>query len=461
MRLFWHQRDLRTRDNVGLSTAARTDTVLPVYVYDTDLLGTLGRRQCAFLMQGVRRLKARYRELGSDLLVRAGDPETVLPEVAAAFDADGVSYNDHYRAARQERQDAVETACSQAGLDTEAKTDLVLVNPGRLEASYPNHSQFYTDWQEVPKKPPNDEPDTAGLADISDGKTVPDIETDIDLPAAGYRAARERLDSFCDEGIYTYNDTRDDLARAVAAPTQAVSRLSPYLAGGMIGIREVWQAATEVYERVHGSERRNVDKYRYELSWREQNYHLLYYNRDLPVANYKSFPNEIAWRDDEEDFAAWAAGETGYPLVDAGMRQLDQEGYIHNRPRQVVASFLTKHLLIDWRTGARYFTKQLIDHDWASNFGNWQWTASTGTDSVDVRIFDPVSQLAKYDDGATFVREYVPELRDVPADKIVDWPTLSDDERAELAPDYPHPIVDRNEGYERAQRVFEEALGKR
>jgi deoxyribodipyrimidine photo-lyase len=190
-------------------------------------------------------------------------------------------------------------------------------------------------------------------------------------------------------------------------------------------------------------------------------YHLLYYNPDLGVSNYKSFPNEIAWRDDEEGFAAWTRGETGYPLVDAGMRQLNAEGYIHNRPRQVVASFLTKHLLIDWRRGARYFTKQLIDHDYASNHGAWQWTASTGTDSVDVRIFDPVSQMSKYDDGAHFVKAYVPELRDVPAGKVVDWPTLSRREREKLAPDYAHPIVDRNEGYERAQRVFEEALGKR
>jgi deoxyribodipyrimidine photo-lyase len=127
----------------------------------------------------------------------------------------------------------------------------------------------------------------------------------------------------------------------------------------------------------------------------------------------------------------------------------------------VVASFLTKHLLVDWRAGAKHFARKLIDHDPASNAGNWQWIASTGTDSVDVRIFDPVSQMSKYDDGAAYVREYVPELRDVDTGKIVDWPTLSRGERERLAPEYPHPIVDRNEGYERAQRVFETALGKR
>ena len=465
MTLFWHRRDPRTRDNAGLAAAARAatadDPVVPVFVYDADLLGTMGARQRAFLLRHVSALEDRYRDLGSDLIVRAGEPGEVLPALAAEYGADAVFYNEHYRAAERNRQRRVEDALAGAGVETDARTDLVLVDPGRLERSYPNHSQFHDDWQRVPKREPYPEPDADALAGVSDGKTVPEPDADIDLPPAGYRAARERYDDFLDVGITSYNDTRDDLARAVEAPTQAVSRMSPYLSTGAIGIRELWAGASDVYDAVTGGERRNVDKYRYELSWREQMYHLLYYNPDLAVSNYKSFPNEIAWRDDDAAFEAWTAGETGYPLVDAGMRQLNREGYIHNRPRQVVASFLTKHLLIDWRRGARYFTKQLIDHDYASNHGGWQWTASTGTDSVDVRIFDPVSQAAKYDDGARFIREYVPELEDVPAGKVIDWPTLSRRERETLAPEYAHPIVGRNEGYERAQRVFEEALGKR
>jgi len=463
MRLFWHRRDPRLRDNAGLAAAVRADSepVVPVYVYDGDLFDAVGTRQQAFWLRAVRELEAAYRDRGSDLVVRAGDPEEVLPELAAEYDADAVHCNRHYRPGRRSRRQRVERALGSTGTDLDVRTDQVLVDPGRLDASYHNHSQFHNDWEEVPKRPPHDAPSADDLAAVADGKTVPAPSVEIDLPPAGYEAARERLDRFCDEGIYDYNETRDDLAEAVAEPTAAVSRLSPYLAGGMIGIREVWAAASSVYEAVHGSERRNVDKYRYELSWREQNYHLLYYNPDLAVANYKSFPNEIAWRDDDEAFTAWAAGETGYPLVDAGMRQLNREGYVHNRPRQVVASFLTKHLLVDWRRGARYFAKQLIDHDYASNHGGWQWTASTGTDSVDVRIFDPVSQLSKYDDGATFVREYVPELADVPTEKVIEWPTLSAEERDRLAPDYPDPVVGRNEGYERAQRTFEEALGKR
>ncbi len=461
MHLFWHRGDSRSRDNVGLAAAARAGTVVPVFVYDADLFATVGARQRAFFLRSVKRLEARYRELGSDLIVRAGDPDEVLVELAETYDADTVFYNDHYRPARRNRQRAVEEALAGAGVETDSRTDLVLVDPGRLDERYPNHGQFHGDWEAVPKRGPYAEPDASALADVRDGKTVPQPDADIDLPEAGYRAARERFDDFLDHGITSYNDTRDDLRRAVDAPTHAVSRMSPYLATGAIGIREVWAGASDVHDAVTGGERRNADKYRYELSWREQMYHLLYYNPDLAVSNYKSFPNEIAWRDDDAGFEAWTRGETGYPLVDAGMRQLNEEGYVHNRPRQVVASFLTKHLLVDWRRGARYFTKQLIDHDYASNHGAWQWTASTGTDSVDVRIFDPVSQMSKYDDGAHYVKAYVPELRDVPADKVVDWPTLSRTEREEFAPDYPHPIVDRNEGYERAQRVFEAALGKR
>ena len=461
MHLFWHRWDPRVRDNAGLAAAARAGTLLPVFVYDTDLFGTVGARQRAFFLRHVAALKRRYRELGSDLVVRAGDPETVLVDLAEEEGAETVFYNEGYRPASRNRQREVTDALTGVGVETDGRTDAVLVDPGRLESRYENHSRFHDDWTAAPKRGPYAEPDADALADVSDPKTVPQPDADIDLPKAGYDGARERFDDFLANGIDTYNDTRDDLVRAVEAPTHAVSRMSPYLATGAIGIREVWADASDAYDAATGRERKNIDKYRYELSWREQMYHLLYYNPDLAVSNYKSFPNEIAWRDDDDAFEAWTRGETGYPLVDAGMRQLNEEGYIHNRPRQVVASFLTKHLLIDWRKGARYFTKQLIDHDYASNHGAWQWTASTGTDSVDVRIFDPVSQMAKYDDTARFVKAYVPELQDVPAGTIVDWPTLSKRERDSLAPDYPDPIVDRNQGYDRAQRVFEEALGKR
>lgn len=455
MHLFWHRRDLRIHDNRGLHAATQDGETIPVFIYDPELLGQIGERQRAFFYRGVRALKRAYRDRGGDLIIRKGDTVTVFEELLDEYDIDRIYYNEHYRPARRNRQRSVDRAFS-----TSRHIDLTLVDPDTLEPRYPNHSQFYNDWEAEPKPAPVSAPADDTLAAVSDGTTVPNPKVDLSIPDAGYAAAWQRYDDFLADGIDTYNDTRDDLTMAVDAPLRATSRMSPYLAAGMIGIREVWQEATKRKRTASGDRERNIQKYRYELSWREHYYHLLATTPTLLTENYKSLPNEIAWENDPEQFQAWKAGETGYPLVDAGMRQLAEEGYIHNRPRQNVASFLTKHLLIDWRYGARYFASQLIDHDPAANYGNWQWIASTGTDSVDVRIFDPVAQMGKYDGDATFVKNYVPELQDVPARKVVDWPTLSAAERKQLAPDYPGPIVDRNDAYERAQRVFNRAYGK-
>jgi deoxyribodipyrimidine photo-lyase len=487
MHLFWHRRDLRIADNRGLAATARTDTVVPVYVVDDRVLSAVGPRKRAFLAAAVRDLRRTYRSRGGDLVIREGDPAEVLPALAVEYDADGVAWNDHYSADRRSRQRRVDAACARSALETKSYTDLVLVDPSSLDVGFSTHAAFAGAWHEVPKSEPEPEPAADALAgvdgdagpsttagnpprDAADGVDVPGSSAadeflgsaaDIDLPDAGYEAARSRLDEFLAGGIRTYRDTRDDLTRAVADPGRAVSRLSPHLAAGTIGIREVWADVTAILDATSGEERSNVQKYRSELTWRERYYHLLYHRPDLRTANYRSFSSPVAWRDDDEGFAAWAAGETGYPLVDAGMRQLEREGYVHNRPRQVVASFLTKHLLVDWRRGERHFADRLVDFDPANNAGNWQWVASTGTDSVDVRIFDPVSQARKYDPDAAFVAEYVPELRGVPAEDIVEWPTLGRRQREDLAPLYPHPIVDRDDAYERARRVFETALGKR
>ncbi|MCF2164792.1 MULTISPECIES: deoxyribodipyrimidine photo-lyase [Halobacterium] len=458
MHLYWHQRDLRVPDNRGLHAATDGDTVVPVYVFDDTVLSQVGRPKRAFLAAGVRALRAAYRERGSDLLVREGDAESVLPALADEFDADTVFHAAHYDAARRNRRTRVADALAAAGVDTAGHVDHTLVDPATLDDAYPSHSQFYDDWQQAPKPDPVPAPDADALADVHDDHTLSVPAPEPPLPDAGHAAATDRLAAFLDDGIASYNDTRDDLAAAVDAPTSAVSRLSPYLAAGNIGVREVWAAVADAYDDATGDAARNIGKYRYELSWREQNYHLLYHTPRLQTENYVSFDAPIAWQNSDDHFEAWTRGETGYPLVDAGMRQLRAEGYVHNRPRQVVASFLTKHLLVDWRRGERHFADRLVDYDPANNAANWQWTASTGTDTVAVRIFDPVSQMAKYDSDAAFVTEYVPELRGVDPETIVDWPTLRHSQRERLAPDYHHPIVDRDHAYERAQRVFEAAL---
>ncbi|MFP4175521.1 MAG: FAD-binding domain-containing protein, partial [Halobacteriales archaeon] len=186
-----------------------------------------------------------------------------------------------------------------------------------------------------------------------------------------------------------------------------------------------------------------------------------YHNPGVVTENYKEYENEIDWRDDDDEIRAWKSGETGYPIVDAGMRQLLDEGFMHNRVRMIVASFLTKDLLVDWRVGYAQFRDHLIDHDTANDNGGWQWAASTGTDAQPYfRIFNPMTQGERYDEEAEYIKAHVPELRDVPAEKIHSWNELNDEERDALAPDYPAPVVDHSERRDEALAMFEEARGE-
>jgi len=330
MQLFWHRRDPRTRDNVGLAAAARTGTVVPVFVYDTDLFGTMGARQRAFFLRHVKRLKERYREFGSDLVVRAGDPEKVLVDLADEYDAEAVFYNEYYRPARRNRQRAVEGALEGFGVETNARTDAVLVDPGRLEERYANHGRFHDEWETVPKPEPSPEPDADALVNMRDEKrslrlTPTSTPTSTcRRPATGPHASGSTASSNTESGR---TPTR---ATTLPGPSRrrrvhAVSRMSPYLATGAIGIREMWADATDAFEAATGDERRNVDKYRDELSWREQMYHLLYYTPIWPSrTTNRSRTRSRGARTTRRSRRGRA--ETGYPLVDAGMRQLNAEG---------------------------------------------------------------------------------------------------------------------------------------
>ena len=187
---------------------------------------------------------------------------------------------------------------------------------------------------------------------------------------------------------------------------------------------------------------------------------MLYFDQSVVSQNYKDYRNPIEWRDDPEGLQAWKDGETGYPIVDAGMRQLREEAFVHNRVRMVVAAFLTKDLLVDWRAGYDWYREKLADHDTANDNGGWQWAASTGTDAQPYfRVFNPTTQGERYDPDAEYIKEYVPELRNVPVDVIHDWAELSVSERREHAPDYPDPIVDHSERREEAIAMFEHARG--
>lgn len=466
MYLHWHRRDLRAADNRGL-TAATEDGILPVFVFDSDVLEHAAPPRVSFLLDALDWLQDWYRDRGSDLVWVRGDPVEELPRLASEYGADSVVWNHDYSGLAQERDAAVQEALDGAGLEHEQYHDAVHHGPGSITTNdgdpYAVFSYFGEKWLDREKNDPFPAPVPEILVSATDeGNELPTHdelgfnEPNADLPAAGTEAARERLESFCAEDIYRYGEAREYPARG------ATSRLSQDLKYGTIGIREVTErVATAMEEAESQEDRESVDTYREELAWREFYAQVLYFNPFVVTQNYKTYENEIEWRADEDELRAWKEGRTGYPIVDAGMRQLHEEAYMHNRMRMVVASFLTKDLLIDWREGYDWFRKRLVDHDTGNDNGGWQWAASTGTDAQPYfRIFNPMTQGERYDPDAEYIQEYVPELQEVDSETIHSWHDLDDERRAAVAPDYPTPIVNHTERREAALAMFEHARGE-
>ncbi|MFB6152342.1 MAG: deoxyribodipyrimidine photo-lyase [Haloarculaceae archaeon] len=478
MNLHWHRRDLRAADNAGLAAAARDGPAVPVFVFDRDVLEQAGPPRVAFMLDALASLREWYRERGSDLVVRRGDPRDVLPALADSLDADRVTWAKEVSGLGRERDADVRRALDGAGVAREAVVDALLHEPGSIRTNqgevYSVFTYFWKKWRDREKDDPYDPPasedlaDRDALADALSGSgpgedaagalpTLDDLgfeEPEADVPPAGTGPARDRLERFLDGPVHEYDDRRDYPA------DECTSRLSPHLKFGTIGIREVHEAVAGVRRAAAGKDYESVEEFESQLAWREFYSHVLWKEPGVVTENFKDYEYDIAWRDDSEGLRAWKDGETGYPIVDAGMRQLRCEAYMHNRVRMIVASFLTKDLMIDWREGYDWFREKLVDHDTANDNGGWQWAASTGTDAQPYfRVFNPMTQGERYDPDAEYVREYVPELRDVPADAIHEWHELDDARREMLAPDYPAPIVDHSERRERAIAMFEAARG--
>ncbi|MFC7324582.1 cryptochrome/photolyase family protein [Halorubrum rutilum] len=506
MELFWHRRDLRLADNVGLAAAADRSAVAGVFVFDDDVLAHASDVRVRRLLDGLAALRDEYCDRGSDLLVARGDPETVLPGLADALDADRVVWNRDYSGLARERDAAVRKALNEAGIEREAHHDAVLHTPDSIRTNagdpYSVYTYYWRKWTDRETDPPAPTPEATDLVDadalaatlegddgaLADGGVATDrvavgdlpapadlgfAEPDADVGPAGTAAARERLDAFLSEAVFAYDDERDYPAR------EATSRMSAFLKYGEIGVREAYEATEEAMAAAEaraegdggsdgdgdaeddGGPVAAVEEYQQQLAWREFYTQVLYHNPAVVTENYKAYEEGIEWRDDPEEIAAWKRGETGYPIVDAGMRQLREEAFMHNRVRMIVASFLTKDLLADWRHGYDHFRERLADHDTANDNGGWQWAASTGTDAQPYfRIFNPMTQGERYDPEAEYIKEYVPELRGLDADLIHGWHELSPTQRANAAPEYPSPIVDHSERREEALAMYKRARGE-
>ena len=475
MQLHWHRRDLRASDNRALAAAADAagdgadDGVVSLFVFDPGVLEHAGPPRVSYLLESLAELREWYHNRGGELVVRRGDPELVVVDVAQQLDVDRVVWNRDYTGLARERDSQVRMALDDVGISRESFHDAICHEPGSITTNqgepYSVFTYFGRKWQDRGKDEPYPAPDTDMLVDgetlgVEAGElpTLDELgfdEPEADLLPAGTEAARRRLDAFCEDGIYRYENDRDYPTR------ESTSRLSADLKYGTIGIREVYWSTEKAREHATEAEAEQIDEFQSQLAWREFYTHVLWFNPEVVSQNYKEYDEEIEWENDADLLGAWKDGKTGYPIVDAGMRQLRAEGFIHNRVRMIVASFLTKDLLVDWREGYDWFREKLVDHDTANDNGGWQWAASTGTDAQPYfRIFNPMTQGERYDPDAEYIKEYVEELQDTDPEIIHSWHEASLTQRRNAAPDYPDPIVDHSERREQALAMFEAARGE-
>lgn len=466
--ILWFRRDLRLADNPALAWALSSGRpIVPVYVHDEALEDRpLGAASRWWLDKSLRALAASLEARGSRLLLRAGPAAEVLKALANESGAGALAFNRLHDpdAARRER----DVRSVLAGLQFADFAASWLAEPGTVltgsggpyKVFTPFGRAVRTDLQLPPLSSPPDRlpaPETWPSSDAIDAwglhPVQPDWSGGFSTWAPGEDGARKRLIAFVDRGLGGYVQGRD-------APglKDGTSSLSPHLRFGEIA---PWRVAIAVQEAA----RRNpafdsaAEKFVGELAWRDFGAHLLFHFPSMPRANMRPEFDRMRWRDDPEGFRAWTGGRTGYPIVDAGMRQLWATGWMHNRVRMIVASFLVKDLMIDWRRGEAWFWDTLLDADPASNAMNWQWSAGSGVDAAPYfRVFNPALQGERFDPAGDYVRRWVPELATVP-DRWIHRPDaapplLLAEAGVRLGRDYPMPIVDHGQARTRALEAW-------
>ena len=445
----WFRRDLRLHDHPALDHAVRSyDTVVPLFVVDDGLLA--GRWASAnrawFLGRALAALDADLRGRGSRLVVLRGDPRSLVPAFAARIGAEAIVASRDYGPYGRARDAVTEAAAKDLGVRFSAGRGLLVHEPADLRSDdgrpYVVFSPFHRRWQALPIRPLVPAPDEmawpAGLAGTTTstpadvlGDPVPTAQPAF-LLEPGEAAARRRLATWADsDALAQYDTGRDRL------DLDGTSRLSQDLRWGTL-------SAVEVVERCPG-DGPGPSRFRSEIAWRDFYAHLLWQEPRVARSAWRPALEAVAWESDPALIEAWREGRTGYPVVDAAMRQLRATGWMHNRARMIVASFLTKHLGVDWRVGEAHFMEHLVDGDPASNNGGWQWAASTGTDAQPwFRIFNPTLQGRRHDPDGDYVRRWVPELADVPGEHV----------HEPSGGAYPAPIVDHSAARQRALAAY-------
>ncbi len=464
--IYWFRNDLRLADNSAWKLAIESGSqVYPVYIHSPDDDGewAVGGASRWWLHHALQDLEDQLSRKGLRLIIRVGDPERVLQALINELGITEAFWNKRYIPAQFEADDRLHTDLVKQGIDVTVCNSSLLLEPWDICSGSGQPYRVYTPFlrafrsNEV-QDPVNSDGDPVvpcswpGSLEVSGLGLLPEIDW-----AKGLRSfwkptragGLERLRDFARRELDAYDRMRD-------IPSEdGTSRLSPYLHWGQLGPREVVAALSPMPDS-NGKE-----TYYREIVWREFAYHILFNNPDTDMKPLQPSFNQFTWREDAGDLEAWQKGLTGYPIVDAGMRQLWETGWMHNRVRMIVASFLVKHLLLPWQEGARWFWDTLVDADLASNSLGWQWAGGCGADAAPYfRVFNPILQGKKFDPDGEYVRKYVPELKDLPNRYIhTPWEmpaSMQESLQVAIGDQYPAPVIEHKQGRDRALEAFQQ-----
>lgn len=471
--IVWFREDLRLAGNPALHCAVKTgQPVLCLYVLEDGDEGPrpLGGASKWWLHRSLEALSASIEAIGGRLVLRSGKAWDIVMALADEVDATCVFWNRRYDPGGMSVDKSVKSALKEAGREGASLNARLLTEPWQVQTGSGGYYKVFTPyWKAVRARysPPDALPAPDSLADLD--LCSDDLDAWELLPARpdwaagfpehwtpGEAGARKRFEAWMDGAIDTYDDHRNrpDLE-------QSTSGLSPHLRWGEISPVQIWREVCRYMDDGRFAiNEASATTFLSQIVWREFSYVLLYHNPDLASENYNGDFRHMPWRDSDEDYRRWCRGQTGYPIVDAGMRQLWQTGWMHNRVRMIVGSFLTKHLLLPWQKGEDWFWDTLVDADPASNAASWQWVAGSGADAAPYfRVFNPISQGSKFDETGAYVRKWCPELAGLP-DKYLHSPWEASSRTLHeagitLGETYPRPMIDHKEGRQRALDAYD------
>ncbi len=430
--IFWFRRDLRLTDNTGLLAALESGyKVLPIFIFDKEILEKLPKNDArvSFIHHALEKMSAQLKEAyGSGIGLYHGSPASVFSKITTDYTVHEVYTNHDYEPYAQARDSAIETLLNTKNIAFKTFKDQVVFEKDDIVKDdgtpYVVYTPYKNKWKAVfnPERDLKPQASENGLEHLYRSTSFPTIS----LTDMGFKAASIRVPDYTatPDLINNYEATRN-----FPAKIKGTSRLGPHLRFGTVSVRHMMQLAIAEENEVFWSE----------LIWREFFMQILWHFPHTVNKSFRPKYDRVEWRNDEMEFEKWKKGETGYPLVDAGMRELNATGYMHNRVRMLVASFLCKHLLIDWRWGEAYFAEKLLDFDLSANVGNWQWAAGSGVDAAPYfRIFNPTTQIDKFDKQKEYIQRWVQDLQELT---------------------YPVPMVDHKMARERCLKVYKEAVG--